>query len=151
MGASDTIIQSLHKFADFNDRATRSEFWTFLAFVMVAQAGARLVDAYLGHGPLAGPVASLTTLTLLVPLISVAVRRLHDIDRSARELLGPCLSLLASPLIMLLASVFGTIVALGYSAVTLLLFGRLLLMLARAGARFSNRYGERPTDDSFAY
>ena len=150
VGASDIIIQSLHKFADFHDRASRAEFWTFLAFFLGAQACARLVDAYLGHGALAGPVTILTSLTLLVPLISVAVRRLHDIDRSGREFLGPCLALLASPVMMLLASFLGSIVGLGYAAVILLLFGRLPLLLARAGARYANHYGDRPMDFSLA-
>ena len=37
----------LKKFADFKGRASRSEFWTFLVFVLIAQAAGRLVDAML--------------------------------------------------------------------------------------------------------
>ena len=149
MGAFEQIIQSLKKYADFNGRASRSEFWTFFFFVLVAQATARLVDAMLGGSPFGGPVAGLTGLLLLVPQVSVAVRRLHDVGRSSRELMVPCLLLLASPLMVLFGSFLGRIVALGYAGVLLLLFGQLLLMLARKGSSVPNRYGACSTAFSF--
>lgn len=149
MGAFDQITQSLKKYADFKGRASRTEFWTFFIFVLIAQAVARLVDLLLGSGPLGGPVAMLTGLLLFVPQVSVAVRRLHDVNRSGRELLVPCLLLLASPLLVLFGSFLGKIVTLGYAAVTLLMFGQLLLMLARKGSSVPNRYGACPTAFSF--
>lgn len=149
MGASDQITQSLKKYADFKGRASRAEFWTFFIFVLIAQAVARLVDVLLGSGPLGGPVSMLTGLLLFVPQVSVAVRRLHDVNRSGRALLVPCLLLLAAPLLVLFGSFLGKIVALGYAAVTLLMFGQLLLMLARQGVKIPNRYGACPTAFSF--
>ena len=150
MGAFGLISQSLKKFTDFKSRASRAEFWTFFFFVLGAQAVARLVDIMLGSGPFGGPVSMLSSLLLFVPQVSVAVRRLHDVNRSKRELLVPCLLLLASPLLVLFASFLGKIVALGFAAVTRLMFGRLLLMLARQGSRIPNRYGACPTAFSFA-
>lgn len=150
MGAFGLISQSLKKFTDFKSRASRAEFWTFFFFVLGAQAVARLVDIMLGSGPFGGPVSMLSSLLLFVPQVSVAVRRLHDVNRSGRELLVPCLLLLASPLLVLFASFLGKIVALGFAAVTMLMFGRLLLMLARQGSRIPNRYGACPTAFSFA-
>ena len=149
MGAFEQITQSLKKYADFKGRASRAEFWTFFIFVLIAQAVARLVDVLLGSGPLGGPVSMLTGLLLFVPQVSVEIRRLHDVNRSGRALLVPCLLLLASPLLVLFGSLLGKIVALGYAAVTLLMFGQLLLMLARKGTRIPNRYGACPTDFSF--
>ena len=150
MGAFGLISQSLKKFTDFKSRASRAEFWTFFFFVLGAQAVARLVDIMLGSGPFGGPVSMLSSLLLFVPQVSVAVRRLHDVNRSGRELLVPCLLLLASPLLVLFASFLGKIVALGFAAVTMLMFGRLLLILARQGSRIPNRYGACPTAFSFA-
>jgi len=150
MGAFDQIIQSLKKYADFKGRASRSEFWTFFFFVLIAQAVARLFDVMLTGGSyLTGPVAMLTGLLLFVPQLSVAVRRLHDVNRSGRELMVPCFMVLASPLLVLFGSFLGRIVALGYAAVTMLLFGQLLLMLARKGSIVPNRYGACPTAFSF--
>ena len=89
MGAFGLISQSLKKFTDFKSRASRAEFWTFFFFVLGAQAVARLVDIMLGSGPFGGPVSMLSSLLLFVPQVSVAVRRLHDVHRSGRELLTP--------------------------------------------------------------
>ena len=56
-----SVAGSLRRFADFSGRASRAEFWTFFAFVLLANAVARLIDAMLGRGgylpgPVAGPV-----------------------------------------------------------------------------------------------
>ena len=107
MGTFEMITQSLKKYADFKGRASRAEFWTFFFFVLIAQAVARLVDTIFGGGYLGGPVAMLTGLLLFVPQVSVAIRRLHDVNRSGRELLVPCLLLLASPLLVLFGSFLG--------------------------------------------
>ncbi len=149
MGAFDQITQSVMKYADFKGRASRAEFWTFFFFVLIAQAVARLIDLLLGSGPFGGPISMLTGLLLFVPQISVAVRRLHDVNRSGRALLVPCLLLLASPLLVMFGSFLGKIVALGYAGVTLLMFGQLLMMLTRKGSQIPNRYGACPTAFSF--
>ena len=90
-----------------------------------------------------------TAVLLFVPQLSVAVRRSYDVNRSGRQLLVPWVLLLASPLMVMLGSFLGRIVALGYVAVTLLLFGQLLLILARKGSIIPNRYGACPTAFSF--
>lgn len=149
MGVVEQVTRSLRKYADFKGRASRAEFWTFFFFVLIAQAVARVVDIVLGAGPLGGPVSMLAALILFVPQVSVAVRRLHDVNRSGRALLVPCLLLLASPLLVLFGSFLGKIVALGYAGVTLLMFGQLLMMLARKGSSIPNRYGACPTAFSF--
>lgn len=149
MGVTEQITRSLKKYADFKGRASRSEFWTFFFFVLIAQAAGRLVDVLLGSNPLGGPVSMLTGLLLFVPQVAVAVRRLHDVNRSGRALMVPCILLLASPLLVFFGSFLGKIVALGYGAITLLMFGQLLMMLARKGSQIPNRYGACPTAFSF--
>ena len=86
---------------------------------------------------------------LIVPQLAVAVRRLHDVNRSGRELLVPCVMLLVAPVVMSFGSVLGRIVSLGFYAVTLMLFGQLLLMLTRKGSIVPNKYGAAPT--AFTY
>jgi len=147
----DSALHTLKKYADFSSRASRSEFWYFFAFVLIAQAVARLVDALFGHGSyLPGPVSSLVGLLLLIPQIAVAVRRLHDIGRSGRELVVPCVMLALLPVVMSFGGFLPRIVALGYAGLTLLLFANLLLMLTKPGRSVPNKYGASPTAFSFA-
>jgi uncharacterized membrane protein YhaH (DUF805 family) len=39
----DSAFNSLKKYADFNSRASRQEFWCFLAFIIITQAVAGFV------------------------------------------------------------------------------------------------------------
>ena len=65
------------KYATFSGRATRSEYWYFALFVVVGKiAATRLYHPY----PHRRPIISL----VLLPWLAVFVRRLHDIDRTAR-------------------------------------------------------------------
>jgi len=146
-----SAIYTLRKYADFKGRASRSEFWCFFFFVIIAQAVARVVDLFLGSGGyLPGPVSSLTGLLLIVPQIAVAVRRLHDLGRSGRELLVPCLMLVAAPLVFSFSGILPRIVALGYAGLTLLVFANLLLLFVKEGKKVPNRYGASPVAFSFA-
>ena len=73
----------------FAGRASRSEYWKFYLFCLILVVGGVILDLALGttiedeDGEFAGgAVFWLTALVLLLPLISVSVRRLHDTDRS---------------------------------------------------------------------
>jgi len=148
----DSVSHTLRNYAEFSGRASRSEFWNFFFLILAAQFLARLLDAiFFRWSPYAGPASGLVALLLLVPQIAVAVRRLHDVNRSGRELLAPCLLLVAAPLVIGLSRGFlPQIVALGLAGLTLLMFGNLLLQLTRRGGTVPNRYGASPTAFSFA-
>ena len=151
MSLFQSALYTLRKYADFKSRASRSEFWCFFFFVLIAQAFARLVDAMFGSGGyLPGPVAGLVGLLLIVPQVAVAVRRLHDLGRSARELVVPGLMLLAAPLVFSFGGILPRLVALGYAGLTLLVFANLLLLLLKEGKKVPNRYGGSPAAFSFA-
>ena len=146
-----SAIYTLRRYADFKSRASRSEFWCFFFFVILAQAVARVVDLLLGSGGfLPGPVTSLTGLLLIVPQVCVAIRRLHDLGRSGRELLVPGIMLLAAPLVFSFGGILPRIVALGYAGLLLLIFANLLLLFLKEGRKVPNRYGGAPTAFSFA-
>lgn len=71
-------------FANFKDRASRSEFWWFFLFGILVSIVAGVIDA-VAFGIVtgqSGPVATVVSLALLVPNLSVTARRLHDINRS---------------------------------------------------------------------
>jgi uncharacterized membrane protein YhaH (DUF805 family) len=142
-----SAMQTLKKYADFKTRASREEFWCFFAFVIVANALASLVGLLLGvYAALTGIVG----LLLLVPQVAVAVRRLHDLGKSGRELVVPCVMLMALPLAFAFRGILPKIVALGFLGITLLVFANLLTLFIKKGSSIPNRYGAAPTAFSFA-
>jgi uncharacterized membrane protein YhaH (DUF805 family) len=151
MTAFEMAIQPLKKYADFAGRASRSEFWFFFLFVLVVQAVARVVDLFFGRGLLLpGAFSMLAAVLLFVPQLAVTVRRLHDVNRSGRELIVPFVMLLAMPLFVMFRGVIAGIIALGYYGIVLLLFASLVLLLIKKGSTIPNRYGKSPIAFSFA-
>jgi uncharacterized membrane protein YhaH (DUF805 family) len=141
-----SAIETLKKYADFNGRASREEFWCFFVFVIIANAVASFVGLLLGALMLSGIVA----LLLVIPQVAVAVRRLHDLGKSGRELVVPCVMLLAVPLAFAFRGILPKIVALGFLGLTLLVFANLLTLFLKKGTTVPNRYGAAPTAFSFA-
>ena len=97
MGFMDAVTTVLrNKYATFSGRATRSEYWwSYLGIVvisMVLQIVA-LVGAFAlgslneGLGLLFGLVGLAGLFALLIPSLSVSVRRLHDTGKSGWMLL----------------------------------------------------------------
>ena len=66
------------KFATFEGRACRSEYWFFTLFLMLGSLVLTTLDIVLGTGVL----STIFSLIILIPSIAVSVRRLHDTDRS---------------------------------------------------------------------
>ncbi|WP_260484251.1 DUF805 domain-containing protein [Sphingomicrobium flavum] len=146
-----SVQHSLSKYADFKGRASRSEFWTFFLFVILAQALARVVDAFFGAVTLLpGPVYFLTAALLFIPQVSVTIRRLHDTGNSGKELLVPFAMLLAAPLIYWFGGFIAGIIKLGYGGIVMLMWARILYLLAREGHTVPNKYGASPTAFSWA-
>ena len=143
----DSALFTLRKYADFSGRASREEFWLFVAFVIVAQAIAGFVGLILGmRGALSGVVG----LLLIIPQLAVAVRRLHDLGKSGRELVVPCVMLVLVPLAFAFRGILPQILALGFLGVTLLAFAHLLTLFLKKGSTVPNKYGAAPTAFSFA-
>lgn len=73
MTFQESVKTCFSKYADFNGRASRSEFWWFMLFVTLAS----IASSFLG--PL---VAGLFFLGTLLPSVAVSSRRLHDTNRT---------------------------------------------------------------------
>ena len=85
MTIQESVKTCLRKYADFNGRATRAEYWWWvLATVMVSFAiGA--VDGFINAfaGPYAfSPFSAIFGLAVLLPDLAVTCRRLHDIGKT---------------------------------------------------------------------
>lgn len=83
------------KYATFQGRARRKEYWMFYLFNVIFSFLLGFVDGTLGltgdsgYGPLGG----LYSLAVLIPAIAVGVRRMHDTGRSGWWLLVPFVNL----------------------------------------------------------
>lgn len=145
-----SALGTLKKYAEFKGRASRQEFWTFFLFVLIVQAVARVIDTLMGSGLMPGAFSMLAAIGLFVPQLAVTVRRLHDVNRSGRELVVPFLMLLAMPLLVMFRGFIANIVLLGYAGIVLLLFASLLLLLLKQGSGIPNKYGASPKAFTFA-
>ena len=92
------------KYSDFGGRASRSEYWWWVLIIQVMSiplnlAGIRFqpslvsIEPYLTFGGAPdfvwnfdSVIATIISLVLFVPTLSLLVRRLHDTDRSAHHL-----------------------------------------------------------------
>jgi len=140
-----SALQTLKKYAEFNGRASRQEFWCFVAFVVVINALTGLLGMMFGF-----ILSGLIGLLLLIPQIAVAVRRLHDLGKSGRELAVPCIMLALLPVAFMFRGFLPKIIALGYLGITLLVFANLLTLFLKKGSSVPNKYGAAPTAFSFA-
>ncbi len=108
------FVGALQKYATFSGRARRQEFWMFMLFYVIFAVAAVVLDSILKTAFISG----LYSVALLVPYLAVAVRRLHDIDKSAAWIF--------ISLVPIIGSIW------------------FLILLATEGTRGSNNYGEDP-------
>ena len=82
MSFGDAIVSVLRNYLTFSGRAPRSEYWYWALFILIVSVIAMVVDLMVFAESGINPVGTVVSLGLLLPNISVAVRRLHDIDRT---------------------------------------------------------------------
>lgn len=73
MDFKDSIKTCFTKYADFNGRASRPEYWWFILFLVLGGVATAFISDMLNL---------LFTLGTLLPSIAAAARRLHDTGRS---------------------------------------------------------------------
>ncbi len=82
MSFQDSVRTVLtQKYAAFDGRARRSEFWWFALFSGIVSTIAMILDSTVVPGT-ASILQGLVGLALLVPTLAVGARRLHDTGRS---------------------------------------------------------------------
>ncbi|MBQ0982336.1 MULTISPECIES: DUF805 domain-containing protein [Micromonospora] len=73
------------QYVGFTGRARRSEYWWFVLFTVIVSIVAAILDSALGltfENGTTGFIGLVVNLALLLPTLAVAVRRLHDTDRT---------------------------------------------------------------------
>ena len=87
MNFKEAVSQALHKYAVFDGRARRSEYWYFMLFTCLINFVFGVIRGVAGGfessgGRVVGVMNSLVIIALIIPGITVSVRRLHDISKS---------------------------------------------------------------------
>jgi uncharacterized membrane protein YhaH (DUF805 family) len=78
MGFGQAISSGFSNYVNFADRASRSEYWYWVLFIIIAEIVTSIIDYAIGAQVLTG----IFGLATLLPNIAVAIRRLHDLDRT---------------------------------------------------------------------
>ena len=78
MGFGQAISAGFSNYVNFSGRACRSEYWYWILFIIIADIVAAIIDQALGIQLVTG----LFGLVTIIPNIAIAIRRLHDLDRT---------------------------------------------------------------------
>ena len=110
------------KYTEFKGRASRKEYWMYVLFGIVISIVLSIVDRILGLSTSRGfgLIGSLYSLAVLLPGLAIAVRRLHDTNKSGLWLL------------LILVPLIGPIV--------------ILVFLILDGQKQDNQYGSVPKE-----
>jgi uncharacterized membrane protein YhaH (DUF805 family) len=79
-GFGSSVSICFSKYVTFAGRAPRAEYWFFALFVVLVNIVIGIISA--ASHEIGSILSGLFVLAVLLPSISVSVRRLHDIDRS---------------------------------------------------------------------
>ncbi len=112
-------MEVVKKYAVFDGRARRQEYWMFFLVNIIISIVLNLIGRAIG---LDSVLSGIYSLALLVPSLAVAVRRLHDTDRSGWWLL------------------IGLIPLVGFIV--------LIVFLAQDTKPGDNQYGSNPKDET---
>jgi uncharacterized membrane protein YhaH (DUF805 family) len=88
-------LDVLKKYAVFEGRARRKEYWMFLLFNFLVAFALGVFEGMRGNSPAAGGsmLVTIYQLAILIPAIAVGVRRMHDTDHSGWWILFPFVNL----------------------------------------------------------
>lgn len=145
MTFATAVRTCLARYVTFSGRASRSEYWYFVLFVVLAELIAGIVDWTLfgasatvvtetGTTTVAtapAPVQSVVSLALFLPHLAAAWRRMHDTGRSGWYVLLPTLLSLAALAILVIG--IGTASLFDGGTLDRLLTGTTLLILIPTG------------------
>lgn len=101
----------LKRYAEFTGRSRRKEYWMFFLLVIVVALVIGIVEGVLGLAGMVGPygpLSALFLLAILVPSISVGIRRLHDTDRSGWWILIAFVPIVGSLILLVFYVLEGT-------------------------------------------
>lgn len=132
------IRTCLRRYAAFQGRAGRAEYWWFLLFVVIGGIAGSGLDRLCWPNDMIDPLATAFRLATALPLAAVGARRLHDVDR---RLWWQIPVFLPSPLAAAGATEAAFPIAV-FAAISVLVMGGIALtLLCQRGDLNPNRFG----------
>lgn len=138
-----------HRYAQFDGRANRTEFWVFFVGSMLIEWALNLLAALPLIGWIAGFGSIAWWIASLVPNCAVAVRRLHDTGRSGAWIAAPLAAVMILMLMIPLSVAFALFSLMAIGPVLFIcgiLFVVGLFFCALAGQKGPNEWGPQPRD-----
>lgn len=80
MNFTDAIKSGFNNYVGFTGRARRSEYWYWTLFVVIVSFVVGLLGGV--NSDFSNTISVIVSLALFLPGLAMAVRRLHDTDRS---------------------------------------------------------------------
>ena len=139
-------LKVMRNYSQFNGRARRKEYWMFTLFNTLFYILAATIDGALG---LVFGLSIIYYLVVLIPSLSVAVRRLHDVGKSGWFLLlGVVPSFIGGSLLIIFpANVGVATVAGGLMGIMSIIFGIWIFILFCSNSKpGENKYGPNPKE-----
>src|SRR5580698_886742 len=137
------VASGFSNYVKFSGRAVRSEYWYWVLFVSMVSIATVLFDvAIVKHRH--GPLESVWHLVTFLPGFAVAVRRLHDIDRSGWWIgLLPIVAGICFAMLLVFA-LRSTVLLIMMAFIVICVFPVLIYWFCQPGTPGPNRYGADP-------
>ena len=104
MTFGQSISVCFSKYANFEGRASRSEYWWFYLFCALFEIGGAILGAMAGGAGGFILLCGIAVLIISVPYLAVGARRLHDIGKSGWNLLWTLTVIGTIPLVVWLCT-----------------------------------------------
>ena len=102
-------IDAVKKYTVFVGRASRAEYWYFSLIHTLVSVLLSVLDFSLGYAHLGiGLLSGVYTLAVMLPLVGVTIRRLHDTNRNGWWLLIAFIPLLGLIALLVMLTLKGT-------------------------------------------
>lgn len=113
MDFQSAIRSGLSKWITFSGRSSRSEFWYWILFVILLS----MVLSFIGLSTSSGSIIGFfVAIFFMVAYFSIAIRRLHDLDKSGWWMLLSLFPVLGTLILMAWFTIKGTVGSNQYGA-----------------------------------
>lgn len=117
MNFTDAVKYCFQNYVTFSGRARRSQYWFFVLFNLIGSIVFGVIDGALftsvdhatGVVTNAGVLGTIFSLVIFLPALSVAVRRLHDLEKSGWWVLINFIPLVGWVIFIVWAATKGTV------------------------------------------
>ena len=137
MNFTQAVASGFRRYFDFRTRSSRSEYWWWTLFSLLAPLAGTALDALLfGESAV---LETISSLALLIPGIALGMRRAHDMNQPGWWFLVVFAIWIASLLLYYFRFESGVLILLVLAEMLLIIF-----WFVRPGTRGPNRYGPDP-------